>query len=183
MERVMERIPAKTIADIEVPDGAYKPDFELTDRFQGFAAELLRLALLGIAGYGFLISDVLMKLRENSSPSVGSALLSRKDLAWLLGVGIVALGSAAGCALVYRLWSTSCLGHQLSIVRTLKRMEQANWSSDERVMNEIRLKEDRAAQREILSTCHWFLKIAATSLGIGAIAVVLAFVLILKRSV
>lgn len=180
----MERIPARTLADIDVPDGAYKPDFELTDRFQGFATELLRLALLGIAGYGFLISEVLMKLRlaDTHAPSNAPPLLESSN-ARVLVVGILALGAAAGFALVYRLWSTSCLGRQLAIARTLKRMEQPHWDAGERAANEARLTGDRAVQRRILIWCHRCLVAAAVCLGVGTAAVVWAFGVTLARAV
>jgi hypothetical protein len=179
-----ERIPARTLADIDVPDGAYKPDFELTDRFQAFATELLRLALLGIAGYGFLISEVIMKLRLASSnaPSGEHRLVASSD-AKILVVGIVALGAAAGFALVYRLRSTNCLGRQLAIARTLKRMDQPHWDVREREVNEARLASDRAQQGRILTWCHRYLVAGVVCLAIGTAAVVWVLVSTLARAV
>jgi hypothetical protein len=53
------RLAAKSLADYEVDESAYKPDFEITSRFQTFATELERLSLLGIGAYGFLLTTVM----------------------------------------------------------------------------------------------------------------------------
>lgn len=48
-------IPAKSLADLELDDKIYKPDLEITDRFQGVSKELVRISLLGLGLYGYLI--------------------------------------------------------------------------------------------------------------------------------
>ena len=53
-----EPLNVKDLGEIEVP--ALKHDFELSDLYQNFSAEMLRLSLLGIASVGFLIANVLL---------------------------------------------------------------------------------------------------------------------------
>jgi hypothetical protein len=48
-------IPAQSIADLELDEKVYKPDFEITAKYQAFSKELSRIALLGLGVYGFLI--------------------------------------------------------------------------------------------------------------------------------
>src|SRR5262245_52865778 len=43
-----------SLGSVRVPEENYKADLELMDRCQAYAAELVRLALLGVAGLGFL---------------------------------------------------------------------------------------------------------------------------------
>src|SRR5437016_9967 len=47
--------PAKSLGLVELPKGAIDTDFAISERYQSFSGELLRLALLGIAGIGFLL--------------------------------------------------------------------------------------------------------------------------------
>ncbi len=61
LKNIKLRPAAKTMSDVEVPDASWKPDFDFADRYQSFANELMRIALLGIAGHGFLIKEVHMK--------------------------------------------------------------------------------------------------------------------------
>lgn len=90
----MARIPARILADIQFGDDSFKAGFELTDKYQAFSAELLRLALLGIAGYGFLLSQIAVK--DATPTGFFGPLLSHAPL---LGVGLSCLGLAAGNAL------------------------------------------------------------------------------------
>lgn len=93
----MTRIPARTLADIKLDDNVFKADFEITDKYQAFSAELLRLALLGIAGYGFLLSQLAI---VNGNPSLFfKAIL---DQTVILGLGVSCLGIATGTALAHR---------------------------------------------------------------------------------
>src|SRR5687767_11949907 len=111
-----ERLPARTIADIALADDAFRADFEITDKYQAFSTELLRLSLLGIAGYGFLLSQL------RPSGEAGKAFFDavRGAMPWL-SAGLVALGLSAGLALAHRFFSTDCLGHQVTILRLLRR--------------------------------------------------------------
>ncbi|MGA3213298.1 MAG: hypothetical protein ABSD20_18495, partial [Terriglobales bacterium] len=53
------KFPARCIEDIELPEQAFRADFELGERYQDFTKGLVRISLLGVAGYGFLIREVL----------------------------------------------------------------------------------------------------------------------------
>jgi hypothetical protein len=161
----MARIPARTLADIQLGDESFKADFEITDKYQAFSAELLRLSLLGIAGYGFLLSHVAMK---DAGPSAFFSALS--NLAPVLGVGVSCLGLAAGTALAHRFFSTDCLSHQITILRLLKRTESSNWTEEEKAEDRKRLERERSDQLKDLKRCKYLLIASGLLLLVGAIA-------------
>ena len=166
----MARIPARTLADIQLGDESFKADFEITDKYQAFSAELLRLSLLGIAGYGFLLSHVAMK---DAGPSEFFNALS--NLASVLGVGVSCLGLAAGTALAHRFFSTDCLSHQIAILRLLKRTESSNWTEEEKAEDRKRLERERSDQLKDLKRCKYLLIASGLLLLVGAIAVAFTF--------
>jgi hypothetical protein len=43
----------RSLGLIDTPDNTFSNDLHVSDRYQAFSAEMLRLALLGIAGIGF----------------------------------------------------------------------------------------------------------------------------------
>ena len=163
----MARIPARTLADIQLVDDSFKADFEITDKYQAFSAELLRLALLGIAGYGFLLSHIAVK--DAVPTGFFGALLNHVPL---LGVGVSCLGLAAGTALAHRFFSTDCLAHQITILRLLKRADNSGGTEDERIEDRKRLEKERSDQLKDLKRCELLLTASAALLFIGAIAVV-----------
>ncbi|MFL6260062.1 MAG: hypothetical protein ACJ76Y_10145 [Thermoanaerobaculia bacterium] len=166
----MDRIPARSLSDIDLPESLFKADFELTDRYQAFSTELVRLALLGIAGYGFLISEVLVKSEG------GTSNLSRlAEHPKSLGLGVVLLGLSAALALAHRFFSTGCLARQIKILRTLKRAGNPQWTEQERELDQVLLKKEREDQIRILHICNRVLLTAAALLVGGAAAVAYVF--------
>src|ERR1700693_1348845 len=51
-------LPTRSVKDFQIPDNAIHPDAELAKRTDDCAMELVRLSLLGIAGYGFLLREM-----------------------------------------------------------------------------------------------------------------------------
>jgi hypothetical protein len=166
-----DRIPARKLSDITLPEDTYKADFQLTDRYQAFSTELIRLSLLGIAGYGFLIANVVLKTDQNLNKLASQS--------WMLGAGVIFLGLSTALALAYRFFSTGCLAYQISILRTLTRLDSSHWTAEEREANELRLKRERKEQLRTLRFCHRCLMASAASLIAGAICVVYVFAAVL----
>ena len=46
---------------VEIPDNTYEHDMAVSNKYQKFSAEVLRLSLLGIAAIGFLLTNTLFK--------------------------------------------------------------------------------------------------------------------------
>lgn len=163
-----ERTPARTLADIQMIGDAYAVDFAIVDRYQAFSAELARLALLGVAGYGFLISQIVAK----QPTSFGATLRAQTSV---LMFGVSFLGLALALALRHRFASTQCLYDQVTILRSLGRLESARWSDEEKATERDFLERTRTRQRFASKLCHYGLLAAGLALTIGFIAVIVAF--------
>lgn len=170
----MARIPARSLVDVELPEQAFRADFELTSLYQAFSGELVRLALLGIAGYGFLLSELIVK---DASPTSFFGVLQRYS--FILGVGVVCLGLSTAAALAHRFFSTDCLSHQVTILRLLKRSGSPNWTEEERKADADRMSQERDEQHQDLRRCRWLLIASASLLFLGAISVAFTFAAVL----
>ncbi|HEY0059484.1 MAG TPA: hypothetical protein VGB56_10120, partial [Flavisolibacter sp.] len=100
------------LKDIELDEKIWKPDFDIVSRYQSFETEIIRLSLLGIAGYGFLISQIKM-------PDPAQLFGILKQEKGFLMFGLVTLGLSLAIALAHRFLSTSCLFYQVNILRGL----------------------------------------------------------------
>lgn len=63
----MRTLRAKYLSDIPIHEDNYKVDFIILDKYQNFSSEILRLSLLGLAIYGFLITDVIFKITNSKA--------------------------------------------------------------------------------------------------------------------
>ena len=165
LKRVQLREPARQLSDMEVPDTAWKQDFEIADRYQAYANEILRISLLGIAGHVFLIKEVLTSkheschvlLRENKVP---------------IGAAAISLVVAAALVLAHRFFSTACLYHQVLIARSLKRISNSHWTETEIVQERQFLNFNRNQQRGDHKTSKYLLILSAVFFAIGFICVI-----------
>lgn len=158
------RTGAKSLKDVEIPDASWKPDFDLADRYQCFANELMRIALLGIAGYGFLIKELCGKGNRMES-----------GLANCLWIGAVCLCLSLTLVLAHRFLSTSCLYCQILIMRSLKRLDNSHWTEVEKDNERKFLDNTRNAQKKKSKFSHFVLVSAATFFATGFIFVIAVF--------
>src|SRR5450432_2796643 len=123
----MRRLPARSLDDLNLDDHSYKPDFELTAQYKAFSSEILRISLLGIGLYGFLLAH---GVSENAAIGriLTATVSSRKSIAGSL----LAFGLAALFALGHGFWATKCLGYQLQIARLLNRLGLGHWTDEEK---------------------------------------------------
>lgn len=166
----LSRLPARSLVDIALAEDSFRADFEITDKYQGFSAELVRLALLCIAGYGFLLANLVL---EDANP--GPFFENLLTYKWVLALGIVSLGVATASALAHRFFSTDCLAHQVTILRLLKRADLEHWADEDASLNAERLDRERQEQMRDLRRCRWLLWTSAFALSLGAAAVVVSF--------
>jgi hypothetical protein len=83
-------IPSRSIEDIELPEHAYKADFDMGKRGQDFSKELVRFSLFGVAGYGFLIKEILDRAEviEITKRGPGLVLVSGGLLCLVFATGL-----------------------------------------------------------------------------------------------
>jgi hypothetical protein len=140
---VISPIPATTTADLRLDEQVYKPDFEITEKFQSFSKELVRISLLGLGAYGFLIKMA----ADQGGDRYLEALRIHKVLAVL---GVAAFAICASCALLNGFLATKCLAHQLIIARYFGRLDGDRY--DEHTKESFRdvIQEHQRAQKRVL---------------------------------
>jgi hypothetical protein len=154
---------SKDTAYAQLDEKSYKAEVELTDRYQAFTAELLRLALLGIAAFGFLYKETFIGFDPASHPSINIQLA--KSLA---SSGMRLFGVTCVSALVFRYSSSEALRMYLGGLR-FKEVEEPAKAD--------RMLKDRAV---FLVICIVTKFVAAASLAVGALMTAYAFARLLK---
>jgi hypothetical protein len=162
LKNVKLRQAAKSISDVDTPDASWKSDVDIVDRYQSFASELMRISLIGIAVYGFVIEK--MHSQEESIEAVVPMLTKHIWGADFLSVSLVLI-------LAHRFLSSTCLYYQLLIMRSLKRLENAHWSLEEKNGEEVFLKGVRDAQRVKSRISHVVLMAASVHFALGVITI------------
>jgi hypothetical protein len=165
--QIKNRVPARSLSDVEIPDSSWKPDFDIADRYQNFANELMRISLLGIAGYGFLIKEVVMA-DDKFFPMIG-------EIGKHLWIGALFLAACLSLVLVHRFLSTDCLYYQSVIMRSLKRLENQHWNETEKESERLCLDEARGIQKSKSKTSHYVLIGASVCFAIGFIYLLVVF--------
>ena len=171
-ELAISPYPAKTIADLQLDENVYKPDFQITDKFQAFSKELARISLLGLGAYGFLI-----KLAADKPGS--EFLLALQKNRWLALCGVASFALSAACALLHGFMSTQCLGHQLVISRYFGRLEGNRWDDRHKEDFRAEIKRQQKEQRAILIKGNHCLLVATVALIAGAVLVATCTCLVL----
>jgi hypothetical protein len=148
----------------DIPTEGLKHDWELLDRYQAFSAELVRMSLAGIAAVGFLVTalagkDSLLKIS-------GVPLTSRFSIA----ASLIALGLSAGAALAHRFVSSDSMAYHISILR-MRLWERADAD----------IAAEKTARDWRLKLSGTLLFVAGLFLSIGALALAVAFIALLKK--
>jgi hypothetical protein len=155
--------PARTIADLELEDKVYRPDFEITGKFQAFSQELVRISLLGLGVYGFLI-----KLATDEPAPQQRFLHAMQGHKILAGCGVAAFAICAACALTHGFMATRCLGHQLVISRYFGRLEGDRWDELHKDSFRVEIQRQQREQRTVLMRGNRLLLVATLALIFGA---------------
>lgn len=158
--------PELLFADLD--EKKYQPELALLDRYHAFSAELLRIALLGLAAFGFILKETFVKI---DWAQAGLPLVVSKYLA----VGSVALfGVCALCSLAHRYYSTEGVRFFFRALRLHMLMSDASaWNqlSDHDKSQQMRNRDQSLQERE--NALRWgpSLKgVAAGTLGVASFA-------------
>jgi len=162
---VKNRVAARSLADVNIPDEVWKPDFDIIDRYQSFANELMRIDLLAMGGFGFLIKDIVLE----KSNKLTSTCIS------LMIIALVCIILSLTAVLCHRFLSTSCLYYQVVIMRSLKRLENTHWSEDEINTEKVFLTKARKNQTLISTLSRQVLITAVISFVLSLILVMFVF--------
>jgi hypothetical protein len=179
---IMRTLTEKYLGGLALGEDIYKIDLAVLDRYQSFSSELLRLSLLGIAGYGFLIGNLVFKITSGNGQFVLLASFTQSRI--ILSVGAIALALTAITALGHRYFSTDCITHYVRRLRLIKR--HVDISDDGSQESEVERKklsgiistEERSLRKDLL-WCKWLLAASSLFLLLGAVCVAWAFASIL----
>lgn len=153
-----DQVGGTGLIGVPVHEDAYAADVRVIDRYQGYGAELLRLSLLALAGYGFLMKEALGNVAiKNQLAQLKIPLIA----------GAVLFGLAALCALMHRGLSSEALAYMITVLRVQNR------DSD-------RAKREEKCLRRYLKSSGVSLVLAALFLGLGALFFVFAFAWMLQ---
>ena len=156
--------PAMSLGLVVLPERTVDRDFAISEGYQSFSGELLRLALLGIAGIGFLLVQLDPGTKE--TPSVIRANLGTIQVPLYVALLCFALCSAT--ALAHRYCSADGLACHVKYLRL--RLTGLR-DEDESVMRE------RLWRKRLWTMGTWLLASAAVTLAVGAGALACAFAL------
>ena len=111
---------------VELPDNTFEHDLAVSERYQSFSTELLRLSLLGIAAIGFLIANILLK----GAPQSGAQANIPHNLfpvpfKYLISSSLICFGLSAGCALLHGYVSAATVARHLRAIRLELRRAKA----------------------------------------------------------
>jgi len=168
---MLRRLPARAISDLCLTESEYKADFDIASKFQSFSSEILKLSLLGIGLFGFILSHC------GNENGVRAQLLSQTlTYERYVQATLVLFGLASACALLHGFLSTKCLGYQIHILRLLKRQDSTEWTDDEKKSSRHEVVKLQRSQRRILAAGIHSLGLACLFLGVGGLAISIAFV-------
>jgi hypothetical protein len=149
----------RRLGRLAIPEDRYKADIDLHDRSLNFSAELVRLALAGIAVVGFLIANA---PDDRATTIFGDGLLRGA-----ISIALVALAGASAFALLHRFYAGGAAFHHLQVIKLLSLNDPAF---------EGRLKEEMEERTILFMRSHKFLIGASVLLIAGALSLGLAFV-------
>lgn len=150
---------------VTLPERTLEYDLTLLESFQGFSAELLRLALLGISAIGFVVAKVMFPDKTESGT------LSLPEFTHnLLIIALLLLGVSAAAALLHRYCATDSVSWHLQAMRRYERNHgtDAKTAADECTSRFRRFKMARNA-----------IALSALTLGLGAMCLVWAIIVAL----
>lgn len=166
----MRTLTQKYLGGLAVKEDCFKVDLAVLERYQSFSSELLRLALLGIAGYGFLIANVAFKSMSGEATFYTPFAQNKA----LLVVGAVLLGIAAASALGHRYFSTDCLTHFVRRIRMTQSLDVGPLPPEAPAVRGVIEDEELSLESDI-EKCKWMLIAAVLSLVGGVVCVAAAF--------
>lgn len=165
------------IQSLRVDEDIYKADLAILDRYQSFSAELLRIALLGISGYGFLATNLLCKEQIWSNKNQNQLALHATQ--WFFAFGLIALGATTAMALAHRYYSTDSVTHLVKRIRLMQRLENMADDDPQRQEIEGEIEQQKQCLRSDFCTSSWLFKYASIALFIGALCVAATFIIVI----
>lgn len=173
----MRTLRTKYLSTIPIQEDNYKVDFIILEKYQSFSSEILRLSLLGLTIYGFLITNVIFKITDSQKKYILIGPFSDNKL--LLFVGAILLILTALLALGHRYFSTDCMTHFIRGFRLRQRLNELENQEKKEDLEIIRIKEciknEEISFEKDLNNCKWLLFTSGLFLILGILSITTAF--------
>src|SRR3954469_760119 len=147
-------VSSNSLGLTQVPERTFQHDLDVSERYQNFSSELLRLALLGLAGIGYL----LVSLDPPTDKKASIILAHLKEIDSYLYVALFCFGACAAFSLAHRYFSADGLSYHLEYLRLSLRGAPEDSS---------RAKDERKSRNRRLKLGGFLLFAAALSIGLG----------------
>jgi hypothetical protein len=136
----------------------FDDDYKLLEKYQCHSAELVRVALLGVAGIGALFV---------TKPDAALIRLTNPLTRWCFVLALIGFGLSAGFGLMHRYFSTD------SMACLLKRSRlEAEVPRDD-----AKIRKETARLFRAFDLSAWSIGASAISLGLGAVVLAAGFIL------
>jgi hypothetical protein len=162
----MKKCPLKS-DELPVEEKYYKPDLEISDGFQAYSAELLRVSLAGVAAVGFFY-EKLDKFLNFAQP-VWAGFTVKK---MLIG-SLMSLATSSASALVHRYLSSDSMAYHLNYIRLDQAAKSAVGERKKCLDNEA--SRERKWRNRFFKICEILLGASAITLAVGAFCLVIGF--------
>ena len=165
----MSELPAKyePLGLTKLPDKTFEHDLAVSDRYQSFSAELLRLALLGIAAIGFLVTNILLRTASLSGNPGTPPRPLPPEFKLYLSTSLICLGLSAACALLHRYFGSDSVAYHLASLRRDLRQAPGD---------DAKAKEEREGRNWRFRWSGRLLFVSGFLLWIGAISLAISFI-------
>ncbi|OXB25351.1 hypothetical protein B0A80_01580 [Flavobacterium tructae] len=172
----MRTLRTKYLSNIPINEDNYKVDFIILEKYQSFSSEILRLSLLGLTIYGFLITNVIFKITDKEDKLM--SIESFSDNKVLLLLGAVTLILAALVTLGHRYLSTHCMTHFIKGLRLRQNISEIESTvandKNEFITLSKKIDNEQSSFEKNFNLCGWLLFASCLFLITGILIVTIA---------
>ncbi len=157
---------------IEIKENQVKSDFQIIDKYQSFSAEILRLALIGIGAYAYLLKDSNSIFRTDSiTPAIKVLSI----------ISIVSFALAVVSTLIHRYYSSDFMAYHIRYLRLKEYEENPLEEQTPEIMCKVKTEAETEAEdrNDILQLCEVMIASSAIFLGLGTICLAISLLTVL----
>ena len=155
-------------ADLPLDESLYKSDMDVTEKYQAFSSEILRIALIGIAAIGFFYDKLGAHFLFNKIILIS---LTVKDM---LIASLILLAISSSFSLAHRYYSSDSLAYILSSLRYAKAADNELLDLDRKAHFFTKAEIERKMRNRLFKRCKYYLAISTISLALGGFFLVIS---------
>lgn len=155
--------------DLKVDELLYKSDLAVTEKYQSFSSELLRISLIGIASIGFFYEKLATNILFTKQ------LLFSITIKEMLIISLVLLATSSAFALAHRYYSSDSISYMISSLRYTKAAQNETLDLGRQNYFKNKAKKERKSRNQLFNLCKYFLALSAIFMALGAFGLVISF--------